>query len=242
MKGTTRIAQVIARAGICSRREASRRIKQGRITLNGQPVDHTTRIEVNVEDTVTPMNGSLACDGTPIRNLPDLVYYRLNKPQGIDCRLLPERADSLYHLIQELPRVFPVGRLDKDSHGLMVLTNDGDLSQQLMHPSYIHSKTYRVTVDNEIDGSFIKNIEAGVAYGDIKTLPCKAKQLTPCQFEIILTQGLNRQIRRMAQALGRTVIDLQRVAIGALQLDTLPLAEIRPLSANEIKLLKQSKS
>ena len=244
-----RLAQYLALCGLCSRKEASRRITQGRISYQGRTANHTDTIE----DPVLPQLSSsaqtesspqdkknkveLSCDGIPI-GLPQVKQYWLyNKPVGIDCRLLPDDSHSLYHVIKHLPRLFPVGRLDKDSRGLLLLTNDGNLSHRLMHPSFVHQKRYHVQVDKEIDSAFIHNMSSGVNYRDITTLPCQVTPLGSDRFEIILTQGLNRQIRRMSQALGYKVIDLKRVAIGDLKLTQLAESDLRPLEDNELKLL-----
>lgn len=248
-----RLAQYLALCGLCSRKEASRRITQGRIEFQGRLANHTDTIpeqylstfSFNTEETDkatssqkdNPNQLKLYCDGIPL-GLPETKQYWLyNKPAGIDCRLLPDDNDSLYHVIKHLPRLFPVGRLDKDSRGLLLLTNDGALSHRLMHPSFVHQKRYHVQVDKKIDKAFIRHMSEGVSYRDIITLPCQMTQLDSEQFEIILTQGLNRQIRRMSQALGYKVIDLKRVAIGDLTLSQLTESELRPLNTNELKLL-----
>lgn len=166
------------------------------------------------------------------------AYYLYNKPVGIDCVCNMNDPDSIIHHIDTTVRVFPVGRLDKDSHGLMLLTNDGTLSQRLIHPDYYHEKEYRVTVDKPLTSVFYQSMSIGVSYGNVTTLPCIVEPRSEYDFMITLTQGMNRQIRRMCKALGYRVIHLQRVRIVTLQLDSLPLNTTRPLSANEVSGLK----
>ena len=163
---------------------------------------------------------------------------------------------SLLHLLPTTPRLYPVGRLDKDSRGLLLLTNDGELTHKLMHPSFAHSKTYHVQLERAFTDEFIKLMASGVKYKEVDTLPCKVRRLSEDKFEIVLIQGLNRQIRRMSSALGYKVIDLQRVALMTLSLETvsedncteskaatntlntLPEGEMRPLTPTEITTLK----
>lgn len=235
-----RLAKYLAQCGIGSRREACRLIEAGRITLNGGIARHTDPI---------CLDESLNCldciefDGKPITKAETLAYWVFNKAVGTDCRLLEQDEASLIHLLPKAPRLYPVGRLDKDSRGLLLLTNDGELTHKLMHPSFAHSKTYHVRLNRPFTDEFVEQMASGVRYKDLQTLPCQVRRLSSDSFEIVLTQGLNRQIRRMSKALGYHVIDLERVAIMTLNLRKLALGELqegqmRPLTESEIAALK----
>lgn len=233
-----RLAKYLALTGLCSRRAATRYIRDGLIMIDGRQANHI--------DTVTPIETadgtncreSLLFDGIAIEGIEAKQYWILNKSVGTDCRLLPDDPDSLLHLLPASPRLYPVGRLDKDSRGLLLLTNDGELTQKLMHPDFGHSKVYHVRVDRPFDDDFLHLMAQGVRYRDVTTLPCKMSRLSEDQFEIVLTQGLNRQIRRMSQALGYKVIDLKRIKIQNLELGTLNEGEMRPLTEAEITKLR----
>lgn len=235
-----RLAKYLAQCGIGSRREACRLIEAGRITLNGGIARHTDPICL---DESLHCLDSIEFDGKPITKTETLAYWVLNKAVGTDCRLLEQDETSLIHLLPKAPRLYPVGRLDKDSRGLLLLTNDGELTHKLMHPSFAHSKTYHVRLDRPFTDDFVEQMASGVRYKDLQTLPCQVRRLSSDSFEIVLTQGLNRQIRRMSKALGYRVIDLERVAIMALNLRKLALGELqegqmRPLTESEIAALK----
>jgi 16S rRNA pseudouridine516 synthase len=230
-----RLAQYLAQCGIASRRQASRLIEAGRVQLNGHIASHNDR--VNEQNTST-----LLLDGKAIAMPETKVYLLYHKPVGVDCRLLADDPASLIHLLPSEPRLYPAGRLDKDSRGLLLLTNDGELTHKLIHPDFYHHKTYQVQVNKPIIDADILSLSRGVAYADVLTRCCEVRRLADDKFEIILTQGLNRQIRRMCQALGYKVIDLQRTAIMNLELHSKEfgaLAEnkMRPLEAAELKSL-----
>jgi 16S rRNA pseudouridine516 synthase len=230
-----RLAQYLAQCGIASRRQASRLIEAGRVQLNGHIASHSER--VNEHNTST-----LLLDGKTIAMPETKVYLLYHKPIGVDCRLLAHDPASLIHLLPTSPRLYPAGRLDKDSRGLLLLTNDGELTHKLIHPDFYHHKTYQVQVNKPIIDADILSLSRGVAYADELTRCCEVRRLADDKFEIILTQGLNRQIRRMCQALGYKVIDLQRTAIMNLELHSKEfgaLAEnkMRPLEAAELKSL-----
>ncbi len=237
-----RLAKYLAQCGLGSRREACRLIEAKRITLNGQIAQHTYAIHLNDENTCLD---KLCLDGMPIQAAEKLAYWILNKAVGTDCRLLEHDPCSLIHLLPTTPRLYPVGRLDKDSRGLLLLSNDGELTHKLMHPSFAHTKTYHVQLDRPFDDHFVAQMAAGVQYKKVQTLPCQVRRLAADRFEIVLTQGLNRQIREMSKALGYRVIDLQRVAMMDLSLCSLeqgPLEEgqMRPLTEQDIRLIKQT--
>ena len=237
-----RLAQYLALTGLCSRRAASRLIRDGRVSLGERLANHTDRVELIQTPAGKQASLSVCLDGQPLPPIADKAYWILNKAVGTDCRLLAQDPTSLLHLLPEEPRLYPVGRLDKDSRGLLLLTNDGELTQKLMHPSYAHHKRYHVRLDSPLDDHFIDHMAAGVSYKDVTTLPCRVTRLGPDSFEIILTQGLNRQIRRMSQALGYHVIDLKRVAIESLTLGELPEGEMRELTEQEIVMLRRRSS
>lgn len=235
-----RLAKYLAQCGIGSRREACRLIEAGRITLNGHIARHTDPIRL---DELLNCLDRIELDGAPITQTQTLAYWVFNKAVGTDCRLLEQDETSLVHLLPKAPRLYPVGRLDKDSRGLLLLTNDGELTHKLMHPSFAHSKTYHVRLDRSFTDDFVEQMASGVSYKDLQTLPCHVRRLSSDSFEIVLTQGLNRQIRRMSKALGYRVIDLERVAIMTLNLRELALGELqegqmRPLTPQETTALK----
>ncbi|MFG7352008.1 23S rRNA pseudouridine(2604) synthase RluF [Shewanella oncorhynchi] len=235
-----RLAKYLAQCGIGSRREACRLIEAGRITLNGGIARHT--VPIRLDESLNCLD-RIEFDGKPITKAEILAYWVFNKAVGTDCRLLEQDETSLIHLLPKAPRLYPVGRLDKDSRGLLLLTNDGELTHKLMHPSFAHSKTYHVRLDRPFTDDFVEQMASGVRYKDLQTLPCQVHRLSSDSFEIVLTQGLNRQIRRMSKALGYRVIDLERVAIMTLNLRKLVLGELqegqmRPLTPQETTALK----
>lgn len=216
MTDPIRLEKYIADSGICSRRAAARLITSGRVTLNGAPAGHTQR--------VLPTD-AVCVDGSPITPLKQHHYFAFYKPVGVDCRLLPDDPTSLFHLLPQALRLYPIGRLDKDSHGLLLLTNDGDMCHALNHPSKLKEKEYLVTTAKPISAEFCQLMMQGVAILDQVTRPCEVWQVADNQFRIILTQGLNRQIRRMTKACGNYVVDLKRERIAQLSLSQLALQE-----------------
>jgi len=233
-----RLAKYLALTGLCSRRAATRYIRDGLITINGRQANHIDTVTLIETADGTNCKESLLFDGNLIEGVESKQYWLFNKAVGTDCRLLPDDPDSLLHLLPVGPRLYPVGRLDKDSCGLLLLTNDGELTQKLMHPDFGHSKIYHVRVDRPFDDDFLHLMAQGVNYRDVTTLPCKMSRLSEDQFEIVLTQGLNRQIRRMSQALGYQVIDLERIKIQSLELGELNEGEMRQLTEAELTTLK----
>lgn len=231
-----RISHYLALCGVASRRQASRLIDSGRVTINQQLATHTERV-----DSQQMLN--ICVDGVAVLPPQDKQYWLYHKPIGIDCRLLISDPSSLIHLLPQTPRLYPAGRLDKDSRGLLLLTNDGELTHALMHPDFYHTKTYVVQVDKPITPAFLKQMAQGVSYKDVQTRPCRIRSLGDCgecdKFEIVLTQGLNRQIRRMCQALGFKVVDLLRTKLMEVCLDDLPEKTMRPVSAAELLSLQQ---
>ncbi len=230
-----RLSHYLAVCGVASRRQAARLIDSGRVSLNHQLAKHTDRI--NPAEAVTVL-----VDGKPILPVQAKQYWLYHKPVGVDCRLLANDPHSLLHLLPESPRLYPAGRLDKNSRGLLLLTNDGQLTQALMHPDFYHPKTYVVQVDKPISAEFLLMMAQGVQYGQVQTRPCDIRRWSSeadeDRFEIVLTQGLNRQIRRMCQALSYKVIDLMRTQLLDVCLAELAEKTMRPLTAAELLSLK----
>lgn len=239
---TVRLAKYLAQTGLCSRRAATRYIRDGLITIDGRLANHIDTVTLIESPDGTTSKELLLFDGIAVEGIEPKQYWMLNKSVGTDCRILPDDPDSLLHLLPTSPRLYPVGRLDKDSRGLLLLTNDGELTQKLMHPDFGHSKVYHVRVDKPFDDHFLQEMAQGVSYRDVTTLPCKMKRLDDDKFEIVLTQGLNRQIRRMSQSLGYKVIDLKRVKIQTMALKGLNEGEMRELTMEEVDRLKQTTS
>lgn len=227
-----RLSKCIADSGLCSRRQAVRLIAKGSVSLNGEIATGNGWID---DEEV----GDIRVKGSPLKQNPKPVYIAYNKPVGIDCNYSESNKASLINHINLPQRVFPVGRLDKDSHGLLVLTNDGELCQRLMHPRYKHNKSYRVKVSTLIEADFIEKMSSGVSILDTVTLPCQVTQTDTDEFIIVLTQGLNRQIRRMCKQLGYYVTDLQRTTIVNIELNSLEEGKFRALSNDEVTQLKK---
>lgn len=211
-----RLAKFLGHAGICSRRQASRLIDAGRVTVNGKPANHIDHIT---------HTDHVIVDGKKVGELPEKILYAYHKPVGIDCKLNLHDPSSLIHHLPKYPRVYPIGRLDKDSRGLLLLTNDGELCNQMLHPEHHVEKEYWVEVDHNLDPSFCEKMASGIPINGQITRPCRVKQLGPRRFAITLQQGLNRQIRKMSQYCGYRVIDLYRMRIAQYHLDPTRLRE-----------------
>jgi 23S rRNA pseudouridine2604 synthase len=223
-----RLNKYLSESGACSRREADHLIGEGRVTVNGK----RAQVGMQVAD-----GDDVRLDGDRVgqaRKKLKPVYIALNKPVGITCTTERHVADNIVDFVNHSERVFPIGRLDKDSEGLILLTNDGDIVNEVLRAEHDHEKEYVVRVDHAITPEFVERMAAGVRLSDAMTRPCKMLALGPRAFRIILTQGLNRQIRRMCEALGYTVEALQRVRIMHIKLGELPLGRWRQLSAQEI--------
>ena len=219
-----RINKYISESGKTSRRGADKLIEEGRVTINGKRVSIGTQVEPGDDVRV---------DGNPIRVARNNVYLALNKPVGITSTTEKSVKGNIVDLVNHPLRVFNIGRLDKDSEGLILLTNDGDIVNEILRSENKHEKEYIVSVNKPITPEFLKNMEEGVKILGTKTLPCKTEQLSKYDFKIILTQGLNRQIRRMCEALGYEVYRLQRIRIMNIHLGNLPPGQWRDLSKKE---------
>jgi len=231
-----RLNKYLSESGACSRRGADTLIAEGRITVNG--VRAKVGMQVSESDDVR-------LDGDRVgraRKKTKPVYIALNKPAGITCTTERHVAGNIIDFVNHSERIFPIGRLDKDSEGLILLTNDGDVVNEVLRAEHQHEKEYIVAVDRPITPELVESMAAGVRLSDATTRPCKVTRIGPKTFRIILTQGLNRQIRRMCEALGFTVEALQRVRIMHIHLGELPLGRWRQLSPPEIERLFRKRS
>lgn len=221
----------ISSTGICSRREADKWIDAGRVKINDVLAKKGNR--VNEGDTVT-------IDDKPLKGKPKLVYIALNKPPGITCTTDLKDKDNIIDFVNHPKRIFPIGRLDKPSSGLILLTNDGDIVNKILREEYNHEKEYIVTTDRIITNDFIEKMSNGIPILNTITKKCIVNKKGKKTFSIILTQGLNRQIRRMCDYLGYKVITLKRVRIMNIQLGTLKPGQWRDLSEKEFKALERN--
>jgi len=224
----TRLNKYLSEAGYCSRREADRLIDAGRVTINGAVPEMGTK--VSPEDIVK-------VDGEVINSKQTNVYLAFNKPIGIVCTTDTRvEKDNIIDFINYPKRIFPIGRLDKPSEGLILLTDDGDIVNKILRASNNHEKEYIVTVDKPISQTFIERMSNGIPILDTITKKCKVEKLGTHEFKIILTQGLNRQIRRMCEYLNYDVQTLKRVRIMNIELDV-PVGELRELTKQEFEEL-----
>jgi 23S rRNA pseudouridine2604 synthase len=223
----TRINKYLSEVGYCSRRAADKLIEEGRITINGKVPEMGTKVQANDEVRV---------DGKPINEPQDIpVYLAFNKPVGIVCTTDTKvERDNIIDYINFPSRIFPIGRLDKASEGLIFLTNDGDIVNKILRARNNHEKEYEVTVHKPVTKEFVEQMSNGVPILDTLTRKCFVTQTGKLTFRIILTQGLNRQIRRMCEYLDYRVVKLKRVRIMNVQLDV-PVGKWRHLTDKEIK-------
>ena len=226
-----RINKFISEAGTASRRGADKLITEGRVTINGKRATIGSQVEPGDDVRV---------NGNQLFVARNNVYIALNKPVGITSTTEKGVKGNIVDLVNHPFRVFHIGRLDKDSEGLILLTNDGDIVNEILRSENQHEKEYVVSVDRPITPEFLKQMSEGVKILDTVTLPCKVEQLSKYDFKIILTQGLNRQIRRMCEELGYNVYRLQRIRIMNIQLDNLPVGQWRYLSKKEKAQLFQA--
>ncbi len=220
----------ISDSGFCSRREADKYIEECRVTINGKDAGKGNRVQPG---DVVRVDGELVK-----RNTNSLVYIMFNKPKGITCTTDRKDKTNIIDFIGHKARIFPVGRLDKLSDGLIFLTNDGDIVNRILRAGNKHEKEYIVNVDKDITREFIDKMRKGVRIPGAVTKPCFVKQETPRRFRIILTQGLNRQIRRMCEALGYRVTALTRIRIMDFTLKGIAPGKWRAFTPAEIEHLK----
>jgi len=223
-----RINKFISDTGFCSRREADKLVEQGRVTINGAKPEMGTK--VNQGDTVE-------IDGKPLKSREAPIYIAFNKPVGITCTTDLKDKDNIIDFINHPKRIFPIGRLDKPSEGLIFLTNDGDIVNKILRAGNNHEKEYTVTVDKPINHDFITKMGNGVAILETVTKKCFVEQQDKNRFRIILTQGLNRQIRRMCEVLGYNVTKLKRLRVMNIKLDGIAVGKWRYLTNDEINIL-----
>ena len=223
-----RLNKFISETGFCSRREADKLIENRRVKIDG--VIAETGMKVSKSNIVT-------IDNKVIKNTNDLIYIALNKPVGITCTTEKSVKGNIVDFVNHNKRIFPIGRLDKDSQGLIFLTNDGDIVNKILRAGNNHEKEYIVTVDKRITNNFINKMSNGVPILDTVTKKCTVKKISDFKFNIILTQGLNRQIRRMCSYFNYNVTKLERVRIMNVKLDKLPLGKWRYLTEEELKCI-----
>lgn len=228
-EGTISLNKYISNTGICSRREADEFIAAGKVTINGVIAKKGNR--AGDEDVVL-------LNGKPLKKAPKRIYIALNKPIGVVCTTDSREKANIIRYIGHKERLFPIGRLDKPSEGLIFLTNDGDIVNKILRAGNQHEKEYIVTVDKPITNKFVKRMSEGVPILETVTQPCLVTKLDDLVFKIILTQGLNRQIRRMCNFLGYEVVKLKRVRIMHVTLDHLDTGYWRELSKEEMTQLE----
>ena len=225
-----RLNKYIADSGYCSRREADRLISEGRVRLDGRVGALGDRVLPGMDVTV---------DGKRLSGEGEKLYLLLNKPMGIVCTADPREPMNVVDYLAYPRRVFPVGRLDKDSEGLLLLTNDGEIVNRILRAAGGHEKEYEVRIDRPVTPEFVQQMSRGVPILDTVTLPCRVRRTGERSFNIVLVQGLNRQIRRMCEALGANVTHLRRVRIMNLRLGKLLPGQWRELTEEELAGLRE---
>lgn len=223
-----RLNKYLSETGVCSRRQADQWIEAGRVSINGVPA--TLGMQVADGD-------SVALDGQTVGTRPRPVYIALNKPVGITCTTERHVAGNIIDFVGHHERIFPIGRLDKDSEGLILLTNHGDIVNSILRAENHHEKEYLVTIDRPVTAAFLAGMQAGVWLPGLETRTrrCRCEPLGDKRFRIVLTQGLNRQIRRMCQVFDCKVRRLQRVRIMNVRLGALKPGQWRDLSETELR-------
>ncbi|MCM3270479.1 23S rRNA pseudouridine(2604) synthase RluF [Paenibacillus elgii] len=223
-----RINKYISETGICSRREADQLIEGKRVTINGQLAELGSRVSEGDD---------VRIDGKPISEKKKHVYIALHKPVGITSTTERHVRGNIVDFVGHRERIFPIGRLDKDSEGLILLTNDGDIVNKILRSEHEHDKEYIVTVNKPVTPMFLQGMASGVRILGTVTKPCKVSRIDDRTFRIVLTQGLNRQIRRMSAAFGYEVRRLKRVRIMNIKLAGLPVGQWRDLTPEELDKL-----
>lgn len=224
-----RINKLLSNYGLCSRKEVNRWIEEGRVQVNGALCTPGQWVELSDE---------VLLDGNAIKEQ-EKIYIILNKPIGITCTAARDIEGNIIDFLKLEQYIFPVGRLDKESEGLILMTNDGELANRILEADNHHEKEYIVTVDKKIDEKFINGMAQGVRILGIMTRPCEVKRVDAYTFKIILTQGLNRQIRRMVKTFGLNVTKLKRIRILSIEISNLETGKWRCLSKEELKSLRE---
>ncbi len=221
-----RLNRFLSDAGLCSRREADRLIEQGKVIVNHEVAVMGQKVTI---DDVVEVNGKV------ISRDEEQIVIAFNKPVGVECTTDTENPDNIVDYIGYPKRIYPIGRLDKRSQGLILLTNDGSLVNHILKASNYHEKEYVVTVDKPVNDAFLNQMSSGVKILGQTTRPCKVTQVNKHTFHIVLTQGLNRQIRRMCEVLGYRVQKLKRIRIMSVHLGNLPIGQYRNVTDRELK-------
>lgn len=224
-----RINKLLSNYGICSRKEARQYIEDNRIIVNGK---------LCIQGQWVEESDNILLDNIPLEKK-EKVYIAFNKPIGITCTAEKEVESNIINFINYPDYIFPVGRLDKESQGLILLTNDGDIANKILESENMHEKEYVVRVNREYDNEFLLNLENGVEICGVKTRRCKTYRINGDTFKIILTQGLNRQIRKMCKAFGYTVVFLERIRILNIKLDGILVGDWRYLEREEVEYLME---
>jgi 23S rRNA pseudouridine2605 synthase/23S rRNA pseudouridine2604 synthase len=225
-----RIQKYLSSAGICSRRKAESYIRAGRVRINGKTV---TELGTKID----PQKDRIEVDGRPVGAPAQMLYIALNKPKGYVTSCDHPGQDLVVDLVDLPDRIYPVGRLDKDSVGLLLLTNDGRLHHRLSHPSFDHEKEYEVSVKRPIDDGMLAHLSRGVVLKGVQTRPARVERISGHRFRIVLKEGRNRQIRRMVRKMGHEVIRLKRIRVANIRLGRLPTGAWRHLTPAEKKTL-----
>lgn len=225
-----RINKLLSNYGVCSRKEANRIIEEGRVIVNGELAFPGQWVE-EYDD--------ILLDGEKLKPK-ERIYIALNKPIGITCTAANDVEDNVIQYMNYPEYIFPVGRLDKPSQGLILMTNDGDLANGILEADNNKEKEYIVTVDKEFDDDFIEGMSKGVDIGGVVTRPCKVTRVNDNTFNIILTQGLNKQIRRMSKAFGFNVVKLDRIRIMNIKIDGIEYGKWRNLTEEEVRELREN--
>lgn len=227
-KKEIRLNKYLSDAGVCSRREGDRLIERGKVTVEGKVALMGQKV----------LPGQRVCvNGKPVSKEEQRVLFLFHKPKGIVCTSEKREKHNIIDYLQYPVRVTYVGRLDKDSEGLMLMTNDGELNNKMMRARNMHEKEYEVRVNKPVTADFLRQMAEGVPILDTVTRPCKVRQIGKDRFDIILTQGLNRQIRRMCEYLGYEILQLKRIRIMNLELGSLPVGKTRELTGQEMETL-----
>lgn len=227
-----RINKFLSEAGVCSRREADRQIEAGNVTIDGVVAEMGSKV----------LSGQVVCfNGKQVSKEEEMILLAFHKPVGIVCTAEKREKNNVIDYINYPKRIYPVGRLDKDSEGLLLLTNNGEIVNKMMRSGNMHEKEYIVTVNKPVTESFIRGLAGGVPLVDLNTTTrkCKVEQIGKKQFKIILTQGLNRQIRRMCEYFGYRVEKLVRTRIMNIELGDLEAGKYREVTAEEFKQLQR---
>jgi pseudouridine synthase len=231
--GIIRLQKYLAEAGLCSRRQGEAYIRAGRVSVNG-------RVATELGVKVDPANDRVAFDGQPVRPVEQKLYIALNKPEGYVTSCKQPGRDLVVDLIDLPVRLFPVGRLDADSCGLLLMTNDGRIHHRLAHPSFDHEKHYVVSVDQPVADGGLMKLANGVRLDGRLTRRAQVTRLGARRFKIVLKEGRNRQVRRMVAKIGRQVVKLKRVQMANIRLGRLPSGRWRHLSNTEVTTLLET--